>query len=65
VTNLEQHWDEAVELVGEGRCRVWLLYMSGSINGFDDASLQIHQTLGVSIHADGRSDMPRTRAGWS
>jgi len=65
VANLEQHWDEAVDLVGESRCRVWLLYMSGSINGFDDASLQIHQTLGVSIHADGRSDMPRTRAGWS
>ena len=65
VTNLEQHWDEAVELVGEGRCRVWLLYMSGSINGFDDAGIQIHQTLGVRLHPGGRSDMPRTRSGWS
>ena len=65
VANLERHWDEAVDLVGEGRCRVWLLYMSGSINGFDDAGIQIHQTLGVRLHPDGRSDMPRTRARWS
>lgn len=65
VVNLQQHWAEAVDSVGEARCRVWLLYMSGSINGFDDASLQIHQTLGVRAHADGRSEMPRTRAGWT
>ncbi len=65
VTNLEHHWDEAVDLVGEGRCRVWLLYMSGSINGFDDAGIQLHQTLGVRLHPGGRSDMPRTRTGWS
>ena len=65
VANLEQHRDEAVGLVGEARCRVWLLYMSGSINGFDDAGLQLHQTLGVRDHPDGRSEMPRTRAGWT
>jgi cyclopropane-fatty-acyl-phospholipid synthase len=65
VSNLEQNWDEAAELVGEARCRVWLLYMSGSINGFDDASIQIHQSLGVRLHHDGRSEMPRTRAEWA
>jgi cyclopropane-fatty-acyl-phospholipid synthase len=63
VANLEADWDQAVELVGERRARVWLLYMSGSINGFDDAGLELHQTLGVK--SDNRpSDLPSTRVGW-
>lgn len=62
VANLEQHWDEAVELVGERRARVWRLYMSGSINGFVDAGLELQQTLG--IRSDHRpADLPPTRAG--
>jgi len=65
VANLERRWDEAVELVGEGRCRVWQLYMSASVNGFDDAGVQIYQTLGVRNHPGGRSDMPRTRLDWN
>jgi cyclopropane-fatty-acyl-phospholipid synthase len=64
VANLEDNWDEAVELVGEARARVWVLYMSGSINGFEDGGLQLNQTLGVRPHSDGRSGMPRTRSGW-
>ncbi len=64
VRNLEQHWDEAVALVGERRARVWRLYMSASVNGFLDGGIQIHQTLGVRARADGTSDLPRTRAGW-
>ena len=64
VGNLEDHWDEAVALVGEGRCRVWQLYMSASVNGFDDAGVQLYQTLGVRNHDGGRSDMPPTRAAW-
>jgi cyclopropane-fatty-acyl-phospholipid synthase len=63
VANLERHWDRAVELVGERRARVWLLYMSGSINGFDDAGIEIHQTLGVK--SDGsHSGLPPTRRDW-
>lgn len=65
VANLEARWDEAVALVGEGRCRVWQLYMSASVNGFDDAGIQIYQTLGVRNHPGGRSDMPRTRLDWN
>jgi len=65
VANLEHHWDAAVELVGEARARVWLLYMSGSINGFDDGGLQLMQALGVRLADDGASEMPRTRDGWS
>lgn len=63
VANLERDWEAAVRLVGEARARVWQLYMSGSINGFDDAGLQLHQTLGVK-HAGRPSDVPRTRVHW-
>ena len=65
VANLEENWDEAVALVGEPRARVWLLYMSGSINGFDDGSLQLHQVLGVRNASDGTSSIPPTRSAWS
>jgi cyclopropane-fatty-acyl-phospholipid synthase len=64
VANLHRHWDVAVSLVGEPRARVWLLYMSGSINGFDDAGIQVMQTLGVKLHDGGTSEMPATRAAW-
>jgi cyclopropane-fatty-acyl-phospholipid synthase len=64
VANLERHWDEAVELVGEGRARVWLLYMSGSVNSFDDNSIAVHQVLGVATDPSGAGHMPATRAGW-
>jgi cyclopropane-fatty-acyl-phospholipid synthase len=64
VANLERNWDRAVDLVGEGRARVWLLYMSGSINSFDDNSVAIHQVLGVVPEPSGASHMPPTRTGW-
>ena len=54
----------AVELVGEGRARVWLLYMSGSINSFDDNRIAIHQVLGVVPEPTGASHMPPTRTSW-
>lgn len=64
VGNLEGDWDEAVRLVGERRARVWLLYMSGSINGFVDGGLQLYQTLGVR---SGRrpTDLAPTRRDWN
>ncbi len=64
VANLERNWEAAVALVGEARARVWLLYMSGSINGFDDAGIQIMQTLGVRLAEGGASSMPLTRSAW-
>jgi cyclopropane-fatty-acyl-phospholipid synthase len=64
VANLERNWTDAVALVGEGRARVWRLYMCGSINGFDEGRIQLHQTLGVRRHADGHSEMPPTRRYW-
>jgi cyclopropane-fatty-acyl-phospholipid synthase len=65
VANLEQDWDRAVELVGEGRARVWRLYMGASAIGFEDGGVNIHQVLGVVPDERGRSGMPRTRDRWS
>jgi cyclopropane-fatty-acyl-phospholipid synthase len=64
VANLERDWDRAVDLVGEGRARVWLLYMSGSINSFDSNGSAIHQVLGVAPEPNGASHMPATRTSW-
>jgi cyclopropane-fatty-acyl-phospholipid synthase len=61
VANLESHRDEAVRLVGEGRFRVWHLYMSVAAGSFDSGKLQVHQILGV--RPDGRtSGLPLRRA---
>ena len=64
VANLEANSEAAVELVGERRVRVWRLYMSGSIVGFEDGGLGLHQILGVKPFPDGRAAVPRTRAAW-
>jgi cyclopropane-fatty-acyl-phospholipid synthase len=56
--NLDAHWDEAVEEVGQGTARVWRLYMAGSRLGFDRNVIQLHQILGVKLRADGASGMP-------
>jgi cyclopropane-fatty-acyl-phospholipid synthase len=56
--NLDEHWDEAVQEVGEGTARVWRLYMAGSRLGFDRNNIQLHQVLGVKLHGDGAAGMP-------
>src|SRR5487761_1151639 len=56
--NLDAYWDEAVAEVGQGTARVWRLYMAGSQLGFDRNVVQLHQVLGVKLHADGASGMP-------
>jgi cyclopropane-fatty-acyl-phospholipid synthase len=65
VANLEANWDEAVLLVGAERARAWRLYMAGSVVGFEDAGLNLHQVLGLISGPDGRSGRPPTRDGWS
>jgi cyclopropane-fatty-acyl-phospholipid synthase len=56
--NLDAHWDKAVAEVGEGTARVWRLYMAGSRLGFDQNVVQLHQMLGVKLHAGGSAGMP-------
>jgi cyclopropane-fatty-acyl-phospholipid synthase len=64
VANLEDHWDEAVALVGARRARVWRLYMAGCANRFQDAAMSVHQVLGVVTDGKGASHMPGTRRQW-
>jgi cyclopropane-fatty-acyl-phospholipid synthase len=56
--NLVEHWDECVAEVGEATAKVWGLYMAGSRLGFERNDIQLHQVLGVRLHADGRADFP-------
>ncbi|WP_328393968.1 cyclopropane-fatty-acyl-phospholipid synthase family protein [Nocardia sp. NBC_00416] len=64
VANLENAWEQAAALVGEGRARIWRLYMAASALGFEDCGLGIHQVLGVVPEATGHADMPATRRVW-
>jgi len=45
--NLDANWPEAVAEVGEGRARVWRLYLAGARVSFEDDWLELHQILGV------------------
>jgi cyclopropane-fatty-acyl-phospholipid synthase len=55
--NLDAGWAEAVREVGQGRARVWRLYMTGSRLGFEHRTLELHQVLGVRTE-DGDAAFP-------
>jgi cyclopropane-fatty-acyl-phospholipid synthase len=61
--NLDKHWDEAVREVGEGRARVWRLYMAASRLGFDRNNVQLHQVLAVKL--DGTESRMPLRPDWA
>ena len=56
--NLEANWDECVAEAGEGRARVWRLYMPACAVGFDVNNIQLHQILGVKLDDRGQSGFP-------
>ena len=58
VANLEANWDAAVEEAGEGRARVWRLYMAGAAVNFERGGNQIHHVLAVVDGGDGTSGVP-------
>jgi cyclopropane-fatty-acyl-phospholipid synthase len=58
VSNLEANWDQAVELVGPHRARVWRLYMAACALGFDHGSVQVHQLLAVQAYERGTFRFP-------
>jgi len=67
LANLEAHWNDAVAEVGEGRARVWRLYLAGSRLGFEQRRIELHQVLAVKTeHGDAafplRPDFSRRRA---
>jgi cyclopropane-fatty-acyl-phospholipid synthase len=64
VSNLDSNWDRAVALVGEPRARIWRMYMAGSVLGFTDGGVSIHQVLAVVPGPGGDAGMPATRQDW-
>jgi cyclopropane-fatty-acyl-phospholipid synthase len=56
--NLDEHWTEAVADVGEGRARVWRLYMAACRLGFERDNIQLHQVLGEVVGDRGASGFP-------
>ena len=58
VSNLESRWDDAVAAAGEGRARVWRLYMAASALGFERRITEIHLVLATTPDAARRSGMP-------
>ncbi|MCU1641936.1 MAG: SAM-dependent methyltransferase [Nocardia sp.] len=65
VANLENAWGEAVSLAGEGRARIWRIYMAASALGFEDGGIGLHQVLGVVPDSRGGTGMPGTRRAWA
>ena len=56
--NLDESWDEAVEEVGEGKARVWRLYMAASRLGFERNMIQLHQVLATNTSDSGDAGVP-------
>lgn len=61
---LHQHWDEAVRLIGAGHARVWKLYITAAILGFEENRLQIHHVLSVKLDR-GHSGMSLIPGDWT
>jgi cyclopropane-fatty-acyl-phospholipid synthase len=65
VSNLEDHWDEAVRLTSPGRARVWRLYLAGSALAFEGHRVGVNQVLAVKPVPPAQDRMPLTRPDWS
>ncbi|MFC4396111.1 class I SAM-dependent methyltransferase [Arthrobacter sedimenti] len=61
VSRLERNWDEAVRLAGEGRARVWRLYMAASALGFENGLTGVNQVL---VRRPGGEEPPLRRNAW-
>lgn len=56
LANLEAHWCDAVDVVGEARTRLWQLSLALSAVGFERGRISVHEVVGVRAYADGRID---------
>jgi cyclopropane-fatty-acyl-phospholipid synthase len=61
VARLEEHWDAAVAAAGEGRARVWRLYMAASALAFEAGTMGVDQVL---AQRPGGEPPPLRRTGW-
>jgi cyclopropane-fatty-acyl-phospholipid synthase len=58
---LSQNEQQAIEMVGEERYRLWVLYLAGVSFAIQDGSACIYQTIGRKRGSKGLSGMPSTR----
>lgn len=63
--NLQDHWDEAVSLVGEPKARLWGLYIAGCALNFELNNIQIHQFLCIKPDDALGTDHYRLRPWWT
>lgn len=56
--NLVEHWDDAVEEVGEPMAKLWGLYMGACQYGFEHNKIQLHQILAVRLGDTMTWDVP-------
>ncbi len=58
---LEANRDAAIEMIGEQKYRMWLLYLAGVCMSLTDGTARIFQTVASNRVEKGRSVMPPTR----
>ena len=58
---LTSRWDEAIELVGVERYRLWAAYLAGAACGFADGGIKIYQVVASKRVHKGPSGLPLTR----
>jgi cyclopropane-fatty-acyl-phospholipid synthase len=56
--NLVEHWDAAVDEVGEPMAKLWGLYMGACQYGFEHNKIQLHQILAVRLDDAMTWDVP-------
>jgi cyclopropane-fatty-acyl-phospholipid synthase len=64
VSRLETNHTEALRYVDEFKYRIWRLFMSGSVHGFNTGVNNIYQSLLVRPDQGGSSGLPLTRGDW-
>ncbi|MEW1721127.1 cyclopropane-fatty-acyl-phospholipid synthase family protein [Streptomyces sp. NPDC093109] len=64
VTNLEEHWADAVRSTSAGRARVWRLYMAASALSFERNRIGVNQILAVKTPESGASGLPLRSRLW-
>ncbi|HEX3785371.1 MAG TPA: cyclopropane-fatty-acyl-phospholipid synthase family protein [Pseudonocardiaceae bacterium] len=59
---IDRRAQQLTALAGAGQVRVWRLYMAGGALAFEENRMGVDQILAVRTTAQGRSEMPPTRA---
>ncbi|WP_019629977.1 class I SAM-dependent methyltransferase [Actinomadura atramentaria] len=52
---LQRHWTRCADLAGEGRARVWLLYLAASALACESGRVGVHEIAAIRRDRDGRA----------